>query len=155
MKVSSKGIDLIKSFEGLAKVGKDGLVYPYLDAVRVPTIGYGNTFYDNGKKVSMSDKPITKAEAERLLAVMVEKFADKIKPNIVNKLSDNAFSALVSLAYNIGVDAFKRSTLLKKVNLNAANVEIEREFLRWDRAGGRVLAGLTRRRKAEYQLFIS
>lgn len=145
MKISSKGLELIKEFEGFS-------ANAYLDVVKIPTIGWGNTFYADGRKVKLGDQ-ISKTDALELLEFVANKyFADKIFPLIKVEVNQNQFDAMVSLAYNIGVGAFSNSTLLKRVNakdfIGAAN-----EFLRWNRAGGKVLLGLTRRRKREYELF--
>lgn len=148
MKISENGLNLIKEFEGLS-------LKPYLDVVKIPTIGYGNTYYTDGKKVTLNDKPISEIEATELLSCVANKdFADKIFPLIKVKVSQNKFDAMVSLAYNIGVGNFSKSTLLKKLNkgdFKGASLEFER----WNRAGGKVLAGLTKRRLKEKALFIS
>ena len=146
MKISAIGLELIKEFEGLS-------LSPYLDVVKIPTIGYGNTYYPDGKKVTLNDKPISEIEATELLSYVAQKdFADKIFPLIKVKVSQNQFDAMVSLAYNIGVGNFSKSTLLKKVNSGdfdgAAN-----EFLKWNKSGSKELLGLTRRREREKDLF--
>ena len=145
-KTGKAGIDLIKEFEGFRSK-------PYLDAVGVPTIGYGATHYGNGVKVKMSDKPITEAEASALLQDMLKQYEKAVLDNVTSKINQNQFDALVSFTYNLGVANFKKSTLLKKVNANPMDLTISHEFLRWNRAGGKVLAGLTRRRKAEAELY--
>jgi lysozyme len=147
MKVNNAGIQLIKSFEGC-------LLNAYLDSVKVPTIGYGATYYQNGTKVKIGDK-ITQEQANDLLAWHINEFAEKVKPVIKSDLNDNQFSALVSFAFNLGIGNISKSTLLKKANANPSDVSIGAEFLKWNKAGGKVLAGLTRRRKAEYNLYKS
>ena len=144
--MNSSGINLIKKSEGLS-------FSPYLDSVKTPTIGYGNTFYPNGVPVKMSDKSITKLEAENLLNKIVLNFEREVKKVITLDLNENQFSACVSLAYNIGINAFKNSTLLKKINANAPLSEIETQFNRWIYAGGKILNGLVTRRKAEFSLY--
>ena len=147
MKLTEKGINLIKEFEGLRLTA-------YRDSVGVWTIGYGNTFYEDGSTVKQGDK-ITQDRADRLFRSIVNKFADQVRTALTNpdRISDAQFSAMVSLAYNIGIGAFKGSTLLRKVNANPCDPTIPDEFLRWNKAGGKVLAGLTRRRKAEADLY--
>lgn len=145
MKINEKGIQLIKSFEGC-------LLNAYLDSVRVPTIGYGATFYEDGKRVKIGDR-ITQERANELLNHHIELFAEKIKPLIKKELNENQFSALVSFAFNLGYNALGRSTLLKKVNSNPDNHMIRTEFLKWNKAGGKTLRGLTRRRMAEAKLY--
>ena len=146
MKISNNGINLIKHFEGLS-------LKPYLDVVNIPTIGWGNTFYEDGTKVTLKDQPVTKERANELLEVIANKdFADKIFPLIKVKVSQNQFDAMVSLAYNIGVGNFSKSTLLKKVN-SGDFIGASEEFLKWNKSGGKELLGLTRRRKREQNLF--
>ena len=148
MKISNRGLELIKDFEGLS-------LKPYLDVVNIPTIGWGNTFYEDGTKVTLKDKPITEERANELLEVIANRdFADKIFPKIRVPVSQNQFDAMVSLAYNIGVGNFLKSTLLKKVNAGDFAGASE-EFLRWNKAGGKEVLGLTKRREREKQLFLT
>lgn len=147
MKLTEKGINLIKEFEGLRLTA-------YRDSVGVWTIGYGNTFYEDGSTVKQGDK-ITQERAGSLFRSILDKFADQVCNSLTNpdRVSDAQFSSMVSLAYNIGVGAFKGSTLLRKVNANPCDPTIPDEFIRWNKAGGKVLNGLTRRRKAEADLY--
>ena len=147
MKVNNKGIALIKSFEGC-------LLNAYLDSVRVPTIGYGATYYQNGTKVKIGDR-ITQEQANDLLEFHIQDFAKGVARLVTSEINENQFSALVSFAFNLGVGNLKKSTLLRKVNINPNDVSIEQEFLKWNKAGGKVLSGLTRRRKAESNLYFS
>jgi len=146
MKIDENGYKLITQFEGLS-------LKPYLDSINVPTIGYGNTFYLNGKKVTMLDKPITKNEALEMFKVIADGFARQVEKKLTKPVNQNQFNALVSLAYNIGVGNFYKSTLLKYVNLNPNDGNIAKEFLRWNKAGGQVLNGLTNRRIKESALY--
>lgn len=146
MTVSDKGIELIKKFEGLS-------LKPYLCPARIPTIGYGNTFYEDGTKVTMSDKLITAERATAMLKVVVSQFAVGVAKLITFKgVSQHQFDALVSFAYNVGLGNLKSSTLLKRVNKNEMELA-SMEFKKWNKAGGKVLAGLTKRREAEAMLF--
>lgn len=147
MKVNSKGIQLIKSFEGC-------LLNAYLCPAKVWTIGYGSTQYLDGKPVKPGDK-ITQQQAEELLIDTVNIFAEGVEKLIKVELNDNQFSALVSFAFNLGIGNLQKSALLKKVNENPNNHMIRTEFAKWNRAGGKVLNGLTRRRNAESQLYFS
>src|SRR6185295_10679460 len=106
MKISQKGIDLIKSEEGL-------VLHPYLDIANVPTIGYGNTRYTNGVKVTMHDNPITQEEAEMLLKSVVNGVALEVDGLITDNVNQAQFDALVSFAYNVGTSGLKGSTLRK------------------------------------------
>ena len=147
MKISPRGLELIKDFEGFSSNA-------YLCPAKIPTIGFGNTFYENGTKVKLGDQ-ISKTDALKLLEVIANRdFADKIFPSIKVKVTQSQFDAMVSLAYNIGAGAFSKSTLLKKVNAGDIAGAGE-EFLRWNKAGGKVVLGLTRRREREKQLFLS
>ena len=147
MKISPRGLELIKDFEGFSSSA-------YLDVVNIPTIGWGSTFYEDGTKVKLGDQ-ISKTDALKLLEVVANRdFADKIFPSIKVKVTQSQFDAMVSLAYNIGAGAFLKSTLLKKVNAGDFAGAGE-EFLRWNKAGGKEVLGLTRRREREKQLFLS
>lgn len=145
MNLNEAGKSLIKSFEGCS-----------LKAYKCPaglwTCGYGSTFYEDGTKVKAGDV-ITKERADELFEIIAEDFSNKVAPLIKKDLSDNNFSALVSFAYNAGVGNLKNSTLLKKVNANPEDETIRAEFMKWVRAGGKVLVGLERRRKAEADLY--
>ena len=147
MKISPRGLELIKDFEGFSSNS-------YLDVVNIPTIGWGNTFYEDGTKVKLGDQ-ISKTDALKLLEVVANRdFADKIFPSIKVKVTQSQFDAMVSLAYNIGAGAFLKSTLLKKVNAGDFAGAGE-EFLRWNKANGKEVLGLTKRREREKQLFQS
>ena len=145
MKISPRGLELIKDFEGFSSSS-------YLCPAKIPTIGWGNTFYEDGRKVKLGDQ-ISKTDALKLLEVVANRdFADKIFPAIKVKVTQSQFDAMVSLAYNIGTGAFLKSTLLKKVNAGDFAGAGE-EFLRWNKANGKEVLGLTRRREREKQLF--
>ena len=145
MKISSRGLDLIKDFEGFSSTS-------YLCPAKIPTIGYGNTFWEDGRKVRLGEQ-ISKTDALELLEFVANKdFADKIFPLIKVKVSQNQFDAMVSLAYNIGVGNFSKSTLLKKVNAGDF-IGASEEFLKWNKSGRKELLGLTRRREREKDLF--
>ena len=147
-KISQKGIDLIKKFEGLK-------LKPYLCSAGVPTIGYGNTFYETGKKVTLNDPQITEKRAEELLSHLLVSFEKYVDSYCRDDINQNQFDALVSFAYNLGPNSLKASTLLKKVNINPLDPTIKVEFLKWTKAGGRVLKGLVLRREAEAALYFS
>ena len=146
MKVSSKGLELIKEFEGFSSVA-------YLCSAKKATIGYGNTFWEDGTPVKIGDQ-ISKERAETLLKHVVDNFSVAVEVDIKIEVTQNQFDALVSLAYNIGLGAFKNSTLLRQ--LNRGNfVGASQEFLRWNKSNGKPLLGLTRRREREKLLFES
>lgn len=146
MKLNTQGYRLICMFEGFS-------AKPYLCSAKVPTIGYGSTYYLNGKKVTLLDKPITELEAFEMFKAIADKFADKVSKLVTAPIDQAQFNAIVSLTYNIGPANFQKSTLLKKVNFNHNDPSIRAEFLKWNKAGGQVLKGLTIRRKAEADIY--
>ena len=139
MKLDNKGYMMICEFEGFS-------AKPYLCPAKLATIGYGNTFYRDGKKVTMVDKEITKAEAFDMFKDIADKFAKKVSSCVKTPINQNQFNSLVSFAYNVGVANFMNSTLLKRVNANHNDTDIRTQFLRWDKVGTKKLAGLTKRR---------
>lgn len=145
MKTSPNGIVLIEEFESFRS-------NPYLDVVGVPTIGYGATYYENGIRVSMYDKPISNQRGLELLLHNLIPFEDAIN-SIDTGLNQNQFDALMSLIYNIGIAAFKSSTLLKCL-INSDIAGASDQFERWDHGNGKVLQGLLNRRLKEKQLFL-
>ena len=148
MRLDKKGYDLIKEFEGLS-------LEPYKCSAGVPTIGYGSTYYENGIKVQMSDAPITGARADILLKNVADRFAQKVANLIKKPITQNQFNALVSFAFNVGSGALASSTLLKLVNENPNNAMISKEFLKWNKANGKAVQGLTNRRIKESALYFT
>lgn len=134
-KISQKGIDLIKKYEGFSEK-------PYLCPAQIPTIGYGATYYENGKKVTMQDALITESRGVELLKHLLVTY-------------EKAVDSFVSFAYNLGTGSLKSSTLLKKVNTNPADPTIKDEFNKWVNAGGKKLPGLVKRRMDEATLYFS
>jgi lysozyme len=150
-KVNKAGIDLIKGFEGFSSK-------PYPDpgtGAKPFTIGYGTTIYEDGKEVTMQDPYISEERAIQLLEHDVIKFSNSVEKLVKISINDNEFAALVSFAYNCGIGNLTSSTLLKLLNANADKTAIGDQFLRWDKAAGKVMAGLTRRRQAERSLFLA
>jgi lysozyme len=148
MKLDENGYKLIQGFEGLSLV-------PYLCSAKVATIAYGSTFYPSGKKVTMQDQPISLATAKWMLKETADKFAADVDKLIKSKITQNQFNVLVSFAFNLGISALSRSTLLKKVNANPNDVTITNEFLKWNKAGGKVINGLTKRRTTEAKIYFT
>ncbi len=148
MRISQRGVDLIKRHEGLR-------LRAYRDAVGVITIGYGHT------RTAQIGQTITAGEAEALLRADLDAFEDGVTALVKRPLKQSQFDALVSFAFNVGldIDADHRteglgdSTLLALVNAGRDQDAVI-EFLKWSKAGGRPLLGLTRRRLAEAQLFL-
>lgn len=142
MQTSDKGIELIKQFEGCKLTA-------YLCPAGVLTIGYGHT----GPGVTPNLK-ISINEAERLLRLDLVRFEAGVAQAVTMPLNQSQFDALVSFTYNLGVGALRGSTLLKVLNTGYYQAAAE-QFAKWNKAGGRVLPGLTRRRGAERALFLS
>lgn len=137
---SDASVDLIKEFEGYRSEA-------YLDAVGIPTIAYGFT-----KGVSLGDT-ITKEEAVKRLDKEIAEHTSAIHQRVKVPLYQYEYDALASFIFNVGKGAFARSTLLKKLNEGDYQGAAD-ELLRWDKAGGRTLRGLTRRREAERDRFL-
>ena len=153
MKLSINGLKLIAEFEGLR-------LSPYyatdLEKQKgIVTIGYGSTFYPDGAKVQIKDLPITKERALELLKVTADTFALKVNALVDKPLTQNQFDALVSLAYNIGLGNFAKSTVLRLVNVNPIDQNIGHWFMAWNKQSGKVLNGLTKRRQKEIDLYFS
>lgn len=145
MKTSQKGINLILSFEGFSSK-------PYLDSAKIPTIGYGNTYYPGGKKVTMSDAAISRERGVELFSLVLPTYEKIINSKIKVPLTQNQFDALVSHTYNTGGS----DTLFSLINKKADSDAIRKWFTeKYITAGGKVLNGLIRRRKAEADLFFS
>lgn len=140
-------VNLIKKFEGFRKNA-------YPDVVGIWTIGYGNTEYSNKSKVKQGDV-ISRSDAELLLSNTIKEYAGSICEYIKVDLSDQQFGALVSFTYNVGVNAFKKSTLLRKINADPMNISIANEFNRWVKANGKTVSGLVKRRKEESDFYFS
>ena len=146
MRTSDAGVSLIKTFEGFR-------ANPYRCPAGIPTIGYGATFYPDGRKVSLNDPAITEARATELLRNMLDGFERGVLRQVAVPLAQHEFDALVSFAYNVGTEALAGSTLLKRLNANDKKGAAD-QFLRWNRADGSVMSGLTRRREAERAMFL-
>lgn len=142
MKTSPEGIRLIKHFEGFRS-------FPYRCSANVLTIGYGHT-----QGVSEDMAHITERYACELLEQDLKKFESSVKKLIKIPLKQNEFDALVSFAFNLGAGALQRSTLRQKLNREDRQGAAD-EFLKWCRAGGKILKGLLRRRIAEREMFLS
>lgn len=143
------GLALIKNFEGC-------VLHPYLDSVKIPTIGYGQTYYPStGKKVTMQDASITQAQADSMFLQMLKPFELAVYSTTRDDLTQNQFNALVSFTYNIGTGGFKGSTVHRLVNQGISDIQLKNAFLMWDKADGRVLDALVERRIKEYNTYIT
>jgi GH24 family phage-related lysozyme (muramidase) len=149
LKVGPKALATIHHFEQCK-------LSAYRDAVGVPTIGWGMTYYPDGSRVQMGDK-ITQAEADAMFAKILERdFAGPVRNAIGDAPTTPAqFGAMVALAYNIGTGGFAKSSVLRRHRAGADDAEVTKAFQMWNKAGGRVLNGLVRRRNAEAALYRS
>lgn len=143
MKTSNRGIDLIKQFEGL-------FLKPYkaVPTEQYLTIGYGHY----GKDVT-ADMRLTKVEAEELLKKDLVKYEGFVNDFVKVAINQNMFDSLVSFTYNVGGGALQKSTLLEKIN-EKDFVGASKEFLKWNKSGGKVYQGLVKRRASECALFL-
>lgn len=147
-KISNRAIELIKRFEAFRS-------HPYLDGGGIPTIGYGATYYPNGQRVTLNDAPISEEWAETLLIKMLHTYELAVNSFTRDDINQNQFDALTSFAYNVGTESLRRSTLIKLVNINPNDPKIAYQFSRWNRDNGKVVKGLTMRRKIESDLYFS
>jgi lysozyme len=154
MKTGERGLKLIKEFEGCK-------LKAYQCPAGVWTIGIGSTHYGDGTPVTKNRTLPNEGAAMALLAATIGQYEKAVNATGV-ELTQNEFDACVSLAYNIGIGdkivgkgGFCNSTLVKMLKAGDDKAEIAKQFLRWDKAGGKPLAGLTRRRNAEAELFLS
>lgn len=146
MQINQDTLDLVKEFEGFRAKA-------YKCPAGVWTIGFGTTA---AAGVGIDPKPgvtVTEEEAEDLLEKTMEKFGEQIKPFITAPINNNEYGAFLSLAYNIGPGAFKKSSALRLFNAGD-KAGAAKALLMWNKAGGKVLPGLTRRREAEKKLFL-
>ena len=147
--ITQEAVDLIKHFEGLR-------LTPYLCSAGVPTIGYGSTFYEDGRKVSLQDPPITKERAEELFETSLNRLfvPATLRACPVLIAHEKRLGAIVSFVYNLGAGRLQASTLRRKINAQEWS-EASNQILVWNIAGGKVNKGLQRRREAERALFLS
>ena len=144
--INERGIEMVKSFEGLA-------LRPYVCAGGVNSVGYGATRSSTGGPIDLDMEPISETEAEALLIRDLESSEGWVSRLIKTALTENQYSALVSFTFNVGAGALQRSTLRMKLNRSEYQGAAD-EFPKWRIAGGRILAGLVRRRAAERALFL-
>lgn len=146
MQMTEEGLALIRRFEGFR-------ANAYRCPAGVWTIGYGHTS-QAGPPAVRAGMQIGEEEAARILRDDVQRFADEVGAVLAREVSVAQFSALVSFAYNVGMPAFRSSSVLKAVNAGRFG-EVPARLRLWVKAGGRVLPGLERRRAAEAELFLS
>lgn len=142
--VSNNGIEFLIKEEGL-------ILHPYKDSVGIPTIGVGCTYYEDGSKVKMTDPSISRDRAISLFRNVLKNYELAVYSTTRDDINQNQFDALVSICFNIGVGAFKGSTLLKRVNKDPNQLSIAEAFLMWRNAGGKPI--LLKRRQREAELY--
>ena len=137
--------ELAKHFEGL-------YLKPYLCPAGVPTIGYGATFYPNGRQVTLSDHPIRREYAEQMLLWMVKTaFLPSVLKLCPNIPDPKKLASIIDWTFNLGSGRLKTSTLRKRINADRWDL-VPTEIRKWDKGGGKKLRGLTLRREAECRL---
>ena len=144
MRMSAAGLAIVKEFEGLR-------LKAYKCPAAVWTIGYGHTSAA-GNPIVTPELVITNDEADQILERDMVQYEDGVRKFVKVELTQNQFDALVDFAYNAGVGALQKSTLLKKVNAGKFD-EVPAEFMKWTKGGGKELPGLVRRRRAEVKLW--
>ena len=145
MMFSERGIELTKDSEGFFPT-------PYICPAGYATIGFGSRFYKDGTEVTLNDPPITEEQATQLLYNTLVEYEEAVDRLVTVELTQGQYDCLVDFTYNVGINAFKSSTLLKllnKGNYDGACNELEK----WTRGGGHTLPGLVKRRKKEQELF--
>ena len=147
MTISDRGLQLIADAEGFR-------ASPYLCPAGVPTIGYGCTYYADGRRVTLKDPPISQPDAWAILAHVAGDIAAQIAKASKVVLTQGQLDALTSFAFNLGFGSLTASTLWRK--LQAGDVAgAADEFPRWVHGGGKVLPGLVTRRAAERAVFLT
>ena len=141
--MSEAGLKFLMNNEGV-------ILHPYRDSVGIWTIGVGNTYYEDGTKVKEGDAPITLERAMELFKSVLKHYELAVYTNTRDDINQNQFDGLVSLTYNIGVSAFKNSTLLKQINILGSEDSIRKAFMMWNKP--KEIIG---RRKRECDLFFA
>lgn len=143
----------IKTARDLCLVFEGMYLKPYLCPAGVPTIGVGSTFYEDNRRVTLGDPPITRERAMELLEHELRKCMPRVRrlcPGLAD-WGEPALGAVLDFAYNCGTGALQASTLRKRINADDVS-GAQAELMRWVRGGGRVLPGLVKRRAAEAAL---
>ena len=155
LKTSEKGLKQLMAFEGVRTT-------PYICSAGYPTEGVGHKMLDtNGNPLRAGDtaaikiyrQVFTKDDALRLLAKDIKEYEEAVYSTISANLEQHQFDMLVSLCFNIGCGAFKKSTVTRKINEEASIRVISESWIQWNKAGGKVIQGLTNRRMKEIEIF--
>ena len=141
--MSENGLRFLMNNEGV-------VLKPYLDTKGIPTIGVGCTYYEDGSKVKMTDPPITEKRAMEMFRFILKHYELTVYSNTIDSINQNQFDSLVSCCFNIGVNGFKNSTLVKRINAGASDQSIENAFMMWTK--NKELIG---RRKREVKLYFT
>ena len=150
---------LIQHYESCERKLQDGTIEPYLDPRGIPTIGWGNTFYQDDSRVTLADPPITQEQADALFRFVLSGFIDNVDAALLlpwetaSTATPNQLAAFTSLAYNIGEKNFQSSSALRLFIAGDLATAAE-HILLWNESGGVVLLGLQRRRYAERAVFL-
>ena len=156
MKVDRKGEKFLQDREGWMST-------PYLCSSRKPTIGFGNTYYPGGRKVTLKDPAITKEYGIKIFREVLKGFERDVNSLVTAKLTQNQYNAILSFAYNVGTDidadnipeGLGDSTLLKFINKNPNDPRIAKELMKWINSNRIPNNGLIKRRKLEVELYYS
>lgn len=146
--ISKTGLELIIKFEDL-------ILKPYKSPNGMIAIGYGNTYYENGVKVTKQDQQITPQRAEELLRFTLSTYEKYINTACRNDINQNQFDALVSICYDIGITNFRNSKLMIRLNKDPNDPQIITEFNKWNKLNNYIAARQTYRRQLEYKLYNS
>lgn len=148
-----------QNYDKLVRAQEGCVLHPYADQANVPTIGIGTIRYPNGAHVTLQDPPITQEQADEYLEFDTKDAASAVNSFVTSTINQNQYDALVDFAYNAGTGALHGSTLLKLVNANPSDPAIRKAFGMWNKVhvDGKlqVSNGLTKRRKAEADLYFS
>ena len=147
MKTGEVGVEIIKKYEGFS-------AKPYLCPANVPTIGFGSTRWFDGARINLDSRTISRDDATRLLQMELHHIESAVPRLIKAPLTQNQFDALASFTFNLGSGRLQSSTLRAKTNRLDYEGAAD-EFPKWRKAGGRVLAGLIRRRAEERRLWMT
>jgi lysozyme len=147
--LDKEGLDFIKERESFSST-------PYLDSGGVWTIGYGFTYYpDTGKKVTKTDRPITRDKADKMLLQLLDPYELAVYSTTRDDINQHQFNALVSLCYNIGTNGFKGSTVHRLVNASVVGEPLRDAFIMWSYDNHKFILGLKNRRVMEYEMYMT
>lgn len=146
--ISETGLELMIKFEDL-------ILKPYKSPNGMIAIGYGNTYYEDGTQVTKKDPSITPQRAEELFRFTLSTYEKYINTACVDNISQNQFDALVSTCYDIGINNFRGSKLMIRLNKDPNDPQIINEFNKWNKMNNYTAARQTYRRQLEYKLYIS